>query len=218
MLLMRLIAPRKLPVQKSKWGIWHKIFYFLLKIYMPFYMRGAYSETLTFGDITIMHTLSDVWFEGQLVRFGLYKPKQTGEASVVSGKIIRRYHRYTCFRWTETLSVVDGDGKCEIIRDRKLSVLSDVRESFKLCRIDGKLYSLKFVGHRNAVKPKKIHIEKDSGTVDVPPSPKHKIRLKDEVGANGQPADVVGNVLEIKGGETPDVFIKHSGFEENDIF
>ena len=218
MMLMRLIAPQKLPLQKSRWGIWHKIFCFLLKIYMPFYMRGAYSETLTFGDITVMHTLSDVWYEGQLVRFGIYKPKHTGEARAVSGKVIRRYHRYTCFRWTETLSVVDGGDKCEIIRDNKLSVSSDMRESFKLCRIDGKLYSLKFVGHRSVAKSKKIHFEEDSVAVDTTPSPKHKIRIKDDVGANAKPSSVVGAVPEDKENETPDVFIKHSGFEENDIF
>ena len=120
MLLMRLIAPKKVPYVRSRWNLWHRCFC----------TRGAVNETLVVDGVTVTHTLCDEWFDTQLLRFGICKHKRVGASgTIVSGKV-RRYHRYACFRWTETLSVGKEDGKCQIVRD-------------KLSTVEGKLYYLK---------------------------------------------------------------------------
>ena len=217
MLLMRLIAPKKVPSVRSRWNLWHRCFCMLLKCYLPFYIRGAVNETLVVDGVTVTHTLCDEWFDAQLLRFGICKPKKIGTSgTIVSGKV-RRYHRYACFRWTEALSVGKDDGKCQIVRDKRLTVSPGKNGNFKLSTVDGKLYYLKYV-ETAKTKVGRTIIEKASDSDGLDARPKHKIKLRDKVVDAGS-GNIDGDGLSGSKTEAPaDVFVQHEGFEENDIF
>lgn len=217
MLLMRLIAPKKVPSVRSRWNLWHRCFCVLLKCYLPLYLRGAVKEILVVDGVTVTHTLCDEWFDTQLLRFGICKPKKIGPSGkIVSGKI-RRYHRYAFFRWTETLTVGNGEGKCQIVRDERISVSPGKNGNFKLSSVDGKLYWLKYVEQAKTRGGRTI-IERTSGSEDSDTKPKHKIKLKDKVDDVGL-GRIDGNGQSGSKVEAPsDVFVRHEGFEENDIF
>ena len=88
---------------------------------------------------------------------------------------------------------------------------------FKLSTVDGKLYCLKYVDASKTRGGRTI-IEKISGTEDLDTKPKHKIKLKDKVADVGS-GHIDGNGQSGSKAEAPvDVFVKHEGFEENDIF
>lgn len=221
MLLLKLISPKKLPRKKTDWKFCHKFYKVMLKLYLRLYSKGVIEDYIVVNDVTVLHTLRDVWFENELQRFDI-KLKPTLVAAKKQALQTRKHHRYRTFNWEDKTTVLHLGSSCSITHNKRTSFDTDMSGQLQTSSNNDRILSIRFTESRKGRTPiekKPTERTEPREESEVPPTPvsqpkKKKIHIKDTIKHRQE----TSHVEETEKATPQDSFTKHAGFEENDIF
>lgn len=221
MLLLKLISPKQLPRNKADWKFRHKFYKVLLKLYLRFYSKGVIEDYMVVNDVTVLHTLRDVWFENELRRFDI-KIKPSLVVATKQALQKRKYHLHRTFNWEDKTTVLYSGKSCSITRNKRVCIDTDMNGQLKTSSNNDRVLSIHFTEGRNertTIEKKSTKQTEPREESEVPPttvsqSKKKKVHIKDAI----KPRQKTIPVEETKEATPQDSFTKHAGFEENDIF
>ena len=222
MFFLKLISPKTLPKRKTDWKFYHKCYRALLKAHVASYCKGAIDDRFIVDGVEVSHTLRDMWFEKELQRFGIgIAPAMTMVQPQDFQK--RRYRRSILFDWEEKLTIKHARKDCCIVRDDSVNFSSHFDGQLKASSDRNAFLSLVFEARQ---KPSRL-TESEPQTTDAPskeseetakhpdpPKKKRRIHIKDTV----DPQQTPQTTEQSQTPQTQDTFVKHNGFEENEIF
>lgn len=223
MFLLKLISPKTLPKRKTDWKFYHRCFRALLKAHVASYCKGAIDDRIIVDGVEVSHTLRDTWFEKELQRFGIgIVPAMAMVQPQAFQK--RRYRRSILFDWEEKLTIKHARKDCSIVRDDSVSFSSHFDGQLKASSDRNAFLSLVFEARNKSSRLTETEPEtteapsKESEETPPPPGPppkkKRRIHIKDTV----DPQQTPQTTEQSQTPQTQDTFVKHNGFEENEIF
>lgn len=221
MFFLKLISPKHVPRKKTNWKFRHKFYYAMLKMYLRLYSRGVIEDRIVVNEVVALHTLRDVWFENELRRFGI---KITPSLDTINKESFkqRKYHRYHTFNWEDKLTVVHFGKDCSVTRNNSVIFDSDMGGLLRTSTNSEPILSIFYNGYRKGKKPTETIVERRTPPQNKPEKPlapttqpkKKKIHIKDTV----KPVQESPRMEKPVKAPPQDTYIKHVGFEENDIF
>ena len=221
MFFLKLISPKHVPRKKTNWKFRHKFYYAMLKVYLRLYSKGVIEDRIVVNEVVVQHTLRDVWFENELRRFGIKITPLLDTITKESYKR-RKYHRYHTFNWEDKLSVVHYGKDCCVTRNNSVSFESDMGGQLQTSTNSEPFFSVFFNGCRKGRKPTETKAGRRTQPQEESEKPqalttqpkKKKIHIKDTL----KPVQESPRVEKPIEAPPQDTYVKHVGFEENDIF
>ena len=221
MLLLKLISPKQLPRNKADWKFRHKFYKVLLKVYLRFYSKGVIEDYMVVNDVTVLHTLRDVWFENELRRLDI-KIKPSLVVATKQALQKRKYHLCRTFNWEDKTTVLYSGKSCSITHNKRVGFDADMSGQLKTSSNNDRVLSIHFTEgrkERTSIEKTPTRQAEHREEPEFPPttvtqSKKKKVRIKDTI----KPRQETTPVEETKEVTPQDSFTKHAGFEENDIF
>lgn len=223
MLLLKLISPKKVPRYKSNWKFRHKCYSAMLILLLRRYSRGVIDEVIVLNGVKVSHTLRDEWFENELRRFGIeFSPNL--KATTTPSLEKRKYRRSRLFNWKETLSVIKARKRCTIVRERGITLESNLDGTLKSSSGYDGILSIwveeTSIGSPKDDSPRRTTPPREQPAVKTtpgePPQKKRKIHIKDTITPQDTPTPKPPASPPQE--QPADAFTQHKGFEENDLF
>ena len=206
--ILKLLRPKHIPNHKPEWDWWLRLYYWLIKAFLPLYKRSAFSDTIILGNTQIIHNVRDYWYEQELHRFHLDAALSIEKRSIPFS-VKRKYNLSRFFSWSDSLLILHKRGSYSIKRDKDILIDTDIEGLLKSSTEMDFIFRSEFAVKEDRLQQdnnsKQMNSPESTGTSIKQESPS-KIEIKDTV-----PTDKTGAQQYPK-------LVKYQGFEENDLF
>lgn len=204
--LLKIISPSVIPNRKTHWGKWVRFYYWLLLRLLPSYRKSAVSDTIILGNIHIIHSVRDLWFENELQRFRIDTAPHMECQSVPYFKK-RNDHRSYLFKWTESLSIFQNGKNYNITRSTTSTIETELEGQLRMSVSKDIILRTEFVTKTQDI-PNSTHDTPYSSTTSRKNGAKAKISIKDTIPTTHMHDET----------QSEPEKVKYQGFEENNIF
>ena len=198
MLLLKLLRPRDIPQRKKQWSWQVRWYNHLLRWLLPVYKRCAVSDTITIGNVKVIHTIRDYWYEQELQRFHIDVAQHMDKTTL---PITRKLKKHSpIFHWKESLIIYADGKKYTISNFDDWRIESEICGQVKISTDRDFIVRTEFTSNSRSTQPVR--------PAETPPpadGERPKITIKDPVPSQ-PPKEIVAKTT------------KYRGFEENEIF
>lgn len=171
MIVLKLLRPSEIPVKKTDWGVRVKVYYWILCRLMPLYRSGMVYDSIEIDNVLVVHNVRDFWYENEMQRFNVVFMHDLVANKLPYNIKNRKYKRYHCFSWTESLVVFNNGKSYHIKHGKDLTVETEINGIFKASNAKELMQCTEFVA-----KTKQENYVKQKENTN-----KHKIQVKDTI-------------------------------------
>lgn len=203
--ILKILSPRNIPNLRTEWGWRLQLYYWLIKTLLPLYKRSAFSDTIIVGNTQVIHNVRNYWYEQELHRFHLDAAFSIEKRSIPF-IVNRKYKLSRFFNWSDSLLILHEGGSYSIKRDKEILIDADIEGILKSSTERDFIFCSEFVEKSVRLLKEQTNnkiIDLNSRTKSSKQKSSSKITIKDTVPTNTL--------------QTPE-FVKHQGFEENNLF
>lgn len=206
--ILKLLRPKHIPNHKTEWDWRLRLYYWLIKSLLPLYKRSAFSDTIIIGNAQIIHNIRDFWYEQELHRFHMDDSLSIEKRSIPFS-IKRKYNLSRFFSWSDSLLILHERGSYSIKRDKDILIDTDIEGLLKSSTEMDFIFRSEFVVKEDRLQKEnnsKQRNSHDSSETSIKQESSSKIEIKDTI------------ATEKTSTQQSYKFVKHQGFEENNLF